>query len=186
MVAEATQRKGISRYHCRNYLHKLSSSSSVENRLSPIVQRHCIALSSSIASSFDRLEWYLSSFWNPWSTHRNKPPAVYCMKEYCSSPFWMGILEWWRTADGIRIVDPGGNSITSWRSQSTRWPPRLGSKEPREVMEHQPLGRLPGSVCLNETVEGPKLKVEHVNTVAKLRRRRVPYQLKREVTCYES
>src|ERR1700683_1087093 len=67
---------------------------------------------------------------------------------------------------GRRIVDLGGNLITSLRSHKTRCPPCLGSKGPRDVTPHQPLGRLAGSVWENKTVDGPKLKVEHVKTVA--------------------
>ena len=59
----------------------------------------------------------------------------------------------------------------------------MGSKGPSDVTEHQPYGRLPGSVCENDIVEGPKLNVEHVKTVAKFRRSWLPYQLKSDVTC---
>lgn len=158
------------------------SSSNVENMPSPMVQRRRMTSSSSILASSDRLSQYSLSFWNPWSTHRKRPPAVYWVNEYRSSPFWIATLECRTTADGRRIVDPGGNSITSLRSHKTRCPPCLGSKGPRDVTAHHLLGRLAGSVWENKTVDGPKLKVEHVKTVAKFRRSCVPYQSKREVT----
>jgi hypothetical protein len=58
------------------------------------------------------------------------------------------------------MVDPGGNSITSFRSQSTKCPPRLGWKGPRAVMAHHPNGRFAGSVWSKEQALGPKLKVQ--------------------------
>ena len=46
------------------------------------------------------------------------------------------------SVDGMRIVVPGGNSTTSLRSLSTKWPPTLGSKEQMGVMVHQDCARL--------------------------------------------
>ena len=62
-------------------------------------------------------------------------------------------------ADGIRMVEPGGKVMTSFSSQRMRCPPRVGSKSPREVIAHQPNGRLLKSLCLKQTVLGPKLIV---------------------------
>ena len=76
------------------------------------------------------------------------------------------------TAEGIRIVAPGGKSITSPRSHKMRWPPRHGSNGPSAVMEHHPNERLPGSVWEKVMVNGPKLKVvAGQGPLGKLRRR---------------
>jgi hypothetical protein len=73
-------------------------------------------------------------------------------------------------ADGMRIVEPGGNSMTRPHSQRIRWPPFLGSKSPNAVTAHMPKGRLEKSVCLKQTVRGPKLYVVAANTlVGKIR-----------------
>jgi len=69
------------------------------------------------------------------------------------------VLECWTSAEGIRIVEPGGKSITSPRSHRMRWPPRHGSNWPSAVMEHHPKERLPWSVWGKVTVDGPRLKV---------------------------
>ncbi len=44
------------------------------------------------------------------------------MNKYCFSCHPMFVFEWCRMADGIKIVDLGGKSMTSFRSQSTRCP----------------------------------------------------------------
>lgn len=71
----------------------------------------------------------------------------------------MDVLEWVTTEEGIRIVEPGGKSMTSPKSQRIIWPPVRKSKAPRAVMEHHPNARLPGSVWGNVIVHGPKLTV---------------------------
>lgn len=68
-------------------------------------------------------------------------------------------------AEGISTVDPAGNSMTRWRSHRIRWPPRLGSNDPREVIPHHPKGRLALSVCLKHVVVGPKLNVAAAHTL---------------------
>jgi len=60
-------------------------------------------------------------------------------------------------AEGRRMVEPGGNSMTRWQSQRTKWPPFFGLNEPRAVTAHQPKAKLAKSVCLKHTVCGPKL-----------------------------
>ena len=62
-------------------------------------------------------------------------------------------------ADGRRIVEPGGNSMTRLHSQRMRWPPFLGSKFPNAATVHMPKARLAKSVCLKQTVRGLKLYV---------------------------
>ena len=57
------------------------------------------------------------------------------------------------------MVAPGGNSTTKWQSHKMRCLPFFRSKEPREVTEHPPKGRLPKSTCLKQTVLGPRLYV---------------------------
>ena len=46
-----------------------------------------------------------------------------------------------------------------------RCPPLVGSKLPREKMEHQPQDRLALSQCGTETVLGPKLMVTAAKAV---------------------
>jgi len=62
----------------------------------------------------------------------------------------------------IRIVELGGNSITSLRSHRTRCPSRVGSKLPRAVIVHQLNGRLPESMWSKQYMFGPKLNVAQV------------------------
>jgi len=81
--------------------------------------------------------------------------------------------------DGMRMVDPGGNSMTICRSQRMRWPPRIGLKFPRAVIAHQPKGRFPMSMWSKQHVVGPKLNVAHANTLLMKLRRRSGYVLKR-------
>lgn len=69
-----------------------------------------------------------------------------------------------RRAEGIRIVEPGGNLMIRPNSQSTRWPPLSGSKFPSAVMAHHPNARLKVSLWGHEIVEGPMLKETLVNT----------------------
>ena len=69
-------------------------------------------------------------------------------------------------ADGMRTVEPGRNSMTRLHSQRIRWPPFLGSKSPNAVTAHMPKGRLEKSVCLKQTVQGPRLYMVAVNTLA--------------------
>ena len=61
----------------------------------------------------------------PHATHRMMPPEVYCVKEYLRSVSATSTFEWDTQADGMKIVDPGGNSMTSFKSHNTKWPPRL-------------------------------------------------------------
>jgi len=77
----------------------------------------------------------------------------------------MAVLQWEITADGISMVEPAGNSITSPHSQRTRWPPRLGSNDPKAVIAHRPNGRFAVSLCLKHSVRGPKLTVADANTL---------------------
>lgn len=65
----------------------------------------------------------------------------------------------------MRTVEPGGNSMTRWQSHRTKCPPRVGSKLPSDVMEHQPKGRLALSLCLKQEVLGPRLKVAAAQTL---------------------
>jgi len=71
----------------------------------------------------------------------------------------MAVLQCVMQADGMRMVEPDGKVITSLSSQRMRCPPRAGSKSPKEVMAHQPNGRLLKSLCLKQTVLRPKLIV---------------------------
>lgn len=67
-------------------------------------------------------------------------------------------------AEGMRMVDPGGNSIAYFKSQRTRWPPEVGSKDPKAVMAHHPQVKFAWSLWGNETVCGPKLMVAEAKT----------------------
>jgi len=58
------------------------------------------------------------------------------------------VLECRMMADGISMVDPGGKSITSQRSQRRN-----------AVIEHHPNDKLPWSVCGQVMVCGPRLTV---------------------------
>ena len=140
---------------------------SLENSPRPFAQRSSPLFPSALLSSLLRPLYHSDVFWNPCSTHLNSPPAVYCVNEYRVSPVCMEVLPWRRLAEGMRIVEPGGNSMTRWRSHNTRCPPRLKSKLPRAVIAHQPKGRFPESVWSKHTVKGPRLKVQHANTLLK-------------------
>jgi hypothetical protein len=78
-------------------------------------------------------------------------------------------------ADGMSIVEPGGNSMTNFRSQRMRWPLRVGLKLPSAIMAHQPKGRFPGSVCGYVQVQGSKLKVKQANMLQQKFRFRLGY-----------
>lgn len=102
---------------------------------------------------------------NPFSTHRKMAPAVYCVKEYRRSSFPTIAFECDIVADGIRMVDPGGNSMARPHSQRMRWPPFLGSKFPSAVTAHMPKARFSESLCLKHTVRGPRLYVVAAKTL---------------------
>lgn len=102
---------------------------------------------------------------NPFSTHRNNPPAKYCIKQYLVSPFCIVVLEWRRRADGRRMVAPGGNWIMTPRSHSTRCPPRVGSWLERGVSAQNVLGELPTSTWSTDTDCWPRLSVVAANAV---------------------
>jgi hypothetical protein len=104
---------------------------------------------------------------------------VYCVNEYRDSSGPIATLEWQMAPEGIRIVEPGGNSITSLRSHRTRCPPRVGSNLPRAVIAHQPNGRLAKSTWSKQHVFGPKLNVAQANTLLRKLRLRRGYVLKR-------
>ena len=56
--------------------------------------------------------------------------------------------------------------------QKIMWPPAFGLKFPSAVMPHQPCGRFAKSLCLKQTVLGPKLMVAAAHTpLTKLRNR---------------
>lgn len=120
--------------------------SNVEKSPTPISQRPASAESTAGLSSVERPSRNALLGRKSWSTQRNRPPAAYWVKEYLVSPAWVAVFEWRMVAEGMRIVAPGGNSITSFRSQRTRCPPSFGLKRPRAVMAHHPKGRFPGSV----------------------------------------
>ena len=139
-------------------------------RESPQAQRWASFSSCFADSSGDREARNSVDFWNPFSTHRKSPPAVYCVNEYRRSSRPTMTLECEIVANGMRTVEPGGNSMTRPHSQRIRWPPFLGSKSPNAVTAHMPKGRLEKSVCLKQTVRGPKLYVVAANTlVGKIR-----------------
>lgn len=62
-------------------------------------------------------------------------------------------------AEGTKMVDPAGNSTAIPSSHNTRCPPLWESNVPRDVIPHQPNGKLAVSLCLKHVVLGPKLKV---------------------------
>jgi hypothetical protein len=102
------------------------SSSSVENLASPhssLSSFNNSNLSHSTGSSC------FSSFsvQKPLSTQWKISPEQYWVKETRVSWVPTGMLEWVRVADGIRMHDPGGNSMAMCRSHKMRWPPCLGS-----------------------------------------------------------
>ena len=138
----------------------LSKRSSIfEYNPKPNFQR--VAFNSSISAYFagsDFMSW--PSVWPPLSTHLNIPPAEYCVNDKRHSSWLMEVLEWVMVAEGKRMVEPGGNSTASLRSQSMRWPPFMGSKSPRAVMAHQPNARFEESRCMKERTWGPKFMVE--------------------------
>ncbi len=71
----------------------------------------------------------------------------------------MAVLEWRSIAEGIRIVEPGGKSMMSFRSQRTKCPPCLGSNQPNAVNAHHPNGGLPEVGCAGkQRVRGPEVK----------------------------
>ena len=124
-----TQRRGAKAYRitrgaqtgCFYGLAIRAISSMVLNSSMPFVQR----------ASPSSCIWPLAlkSFWlrKLFATQRNRPPAVYCVNEYRTSLSAMARFECLKMAEGMRIVAPGGNSMMSFNSQRTRWPPRVGS-----------------------------------------------------------
>lgn len=94
----------------------------------------------------------------PLSCHLKRLPNEYWVNEYRVSPSWRLVFEWVMTADGRWIVDPAGKSIIIPSSQSTVCPLIMALKDPSTVTEHQPYGRLAKSLCLKQTVCGPRLK----------------------------
>jgi hypothetical protein len=95
---------------------------------------------------------------HPCSSHRMSPPAQYCVKDFRSSPGRRAVFECRRVADGMRIVAPGGNSITISMSHKIRCPPNFGLKLPNAVTAHQPNARFALSRCAYVMVLGPRLK----------------------------
>ena len=136
-------------------------------RESPQTQRLAYFSSCFTISSGDRDARNSSDFWNPFSTHRNSPPAVYCVNEYRHSSRSTVTFECKIVADGRRIVEPGGNLMIKPHSQRMRWLPFLGLKSPNAVTVHILNGRLVKSVCLKQTVRGPKLYVLAANTLVR-------------------
>ena len=69
------------------------------------------------------------------------------------------VLECQTTADRMKIVEPGGRSMTRLRSHKIVCSPWCGSKGPKDVMLHHPKERLPGSVWEKVIVNGLKLMI---------------------------
>ena len=101
---------------------------------------HCWLTSSSCFLALFHPFLYNFSVWYLWSTQQNSPPAVYCMNKYRDSFCRIVILEWQIAPEGITIVEPGGNLITSLRSHRIRCPPKVGSNLLRAVITHHPKG----------------------------------------------
>lgn len=93
----------------------------VSSTSKPIVHRlslRCDILSYSTGS----LTANSPSVRKPLSTHRSSPLMPYWVDKARCSPVYTGTDEWVRVVEGMRIVEPDGNSITSLRSYSIRWP----------------------------------------------------------------
>jgi hypothetical protein len=90
--------------------------------------------------------------------------AVYCVNENRFSWACIKVLEWQINADGMKMVDPGGKRMISFRFHKMRWPPLSGSKSPSDVMEHQPQARFAKLRWGKVTVRGPKLNVAAAKT----------------------
>jgi hypothetical protein len=133
-------------------IHGKVTKGTLRNKPSPNSQRPSFALAVASRSSALLVDRKLPTVLNPLSTHWNNPPAQYCANEYLFSPTPILVFECFMTPDGMRMVDPGGNSTTSLHSQSTIWPPFTGSKDPSAVMAHHPNGRFPKSMCGRLTV----------------------------------
>ena len=147
-------------------------SPSFEYMARPVSQRlpDFFNLSTSWYRVWSSKDWSAASVWQPYSTHRNIPPAEYCVKDRRDSLAPRAALEWMGVAVGLWMVEPGGNSIANFKSQSMRWPPLVASKFPRAVIAHQPNGRFWESRCINERTRGPKFMVAHAKVLpAKLR-----------------
>lgn len=155
-----------------------SNSDSFEKSPKPSLHRCLRSRSLCLSCSFVALAVKVLSVQKPFFTQRNRPPAAYWVKEYRDSPGWIQVLECRITAEGIRMVEPGGKSMTRPRSHKMRCPPRRGSKGPRDVMEHHPKARLPGSVWEKVTVNGPKLMVAAGQGPLEKLRRRPEFELK--------
>lgn len=127
--------------------------SSLEYFATPILQRVSFNLS---ISRYLPLSEALSSssVWQPLSTQRKRPPAEYCVNERRDSSSPTVVLEWASVAEGMSMVEPGGNSMARLRSQRTRWPPLVGSKSPRAVTAHQPKRRFWESRCMKDCTWG--------------------------------
>lgn len=141
--------------------------SSSREEKSDIPKAHRALLSSGmrIFSASDRDFLYWVVFWKPWSTQRNNPPAEYWVNEARVSSAAMGVFEWEMAAEGMRMVEPAGNSMARLSSHSTMWPPRVWSNLPSAVMLQIPNGRLAASRCLPVTVLGPKLNAAAAHTL---------------------
>lgn len=145
-------------------------SSNLLSMLRPCFQRKRRASSLCFNSSWLAFFKKLLSDWSPFETHRKIPPAEYCVKEYRVSPSWSAVFECRTRAEGISMVEPGGNRMTRPNSHRTRCPPRSGLNLPRAVIAHQPHARFPESMWGSVTVHGPKLNVHAAKTPrAKLR-----------------
>lgn len=114
-------------------------------------------------SSSDKEGQKSVDYWNLFSTQQKSSPAAYCVNKYRRSWESTVTFECKIVAEGRRIVEPGGNSMTRPHSQRMRWPLFLGLKFPNAVTAHMPKARLVKSVCLKQMVQGPKLYVVAAN-----------------------
>ena len=59
----------------------------------------------------------------------------------------------------MRTVEPEGNSMYLFQSNSMMWPPSLWLNEPAAVTGQMPPARFPLSTCFEVTDSGPALNV---------------------------
>ncbi len=98
------------------------------------------------------------SEWKLLYTHRKSPPAVYCVIEKRTSSGVTEMLECVINAEGMKMLDPAGNSMMSHKSHRIRCLPIFWSKFPIVVMTHRLSALFPLSVCSSMQVL-PKLTV---------------------------
>lgn len=115
-----------SRFYCVSVLTPLNSSLKVEKYDAASWTRY--SRSALVARHSSGLSFFkTSAVRKPYLTHLTNPPAKYWVKERRFSLDDILTLPCRRIADGMSIVDPGGNSMTSPRSKSTKCPPWVGS-----------------------------------------------------------